>query len=185
MTVIVVSGKPGSGSTTISKKLAKKLNLDFFSSGLWFKQQFNNSLETKNETSSSLKGWHSEKGKSKDLHNKLDRLQRTIASKGDIVIDSKLGIHMLGDVADIKIWLEAPLSVRAARYSKRSENDIDTSIRELEEKEIAERTNWKNIYGFDYFSQRDKADLIIDTTDKSVDDIVDHIIRTGKSLGKI
>ncbi|MCD6215874.1 MAG: hypothetical protein DRP08_02435 [Candidatus Aenigmatarchaeota archaeon] len=184
MTTVIISGKSGAGSSTIGQLLAKKLGLDYFSLGKWYKQQFKMKSENE-ETDAAIKGWKSKEGSSKELHNKLDNIQLTLAKKGHIVIDSKLGIHFLKGLADFTVWLEASLPIRAARYAKRSKTDIDTAIKQLEEKESAERKSWKKIYGFDYFDQRNQADLVVDTSDKTPEEIVDHIIRVGRMRGLI
>lgn len=184
MTTIVISGKSGAGSSTVGQLLAKELGLDYFSAGKWYKQHFEMKKEEQ-ETDAAIKGWRSERGSSKELHNKLDEIQKTVAKKGNIVMESKLGIHFLRDLADFTIWLEAPVSVRAARYAKRSKIGINAALSHLEEKESAERRSWQKIYGFDYFDQRSDADLIVDTSDKTPEEIVNHIIRVGRMKGLI
>ncbi|MCD6557590.1 MAG: cytidylate kinase family protein [Candidatus Aenigmarchaeota archaeon] len=173
---IVVSGMPGCGSSTTAELLAKKLKMDFFSLGKYTKKQF----QDKGETQSAIKQWSTDIGSSKEFHQKSDAMQQSLAKHGNIVIESKLGIHFIGKLADLKVWLEAPIHVRAQRYAKRDNLKYDEALEMLEKKEAIERRKWKEMYGFDYFDQRKDADLVIDTSDKTPEEIVDQIIRMGK-----
>ena len=47
----------------------------------------------------------------------------------------------------------------------------------MKEKEKLERDNFQRIYGFDQFDLEKEADLIIDTTDKTPEEIVEEIIK--------
>ncbi|MBU5688211.1 MAG: AAA family ATPase, partial [Candidatus Aenigmarchaeota archaeon] len=70
MVVIAVSGLPGSGSSTLSKLLAEKLNLNYFSPGEYFKDHSNKS----NQTSKALDVFKSGKGKEKKFHESIDEM---------------------------------------------------------------------------------------------------------------
>jgi cytidylate kinase len=106
----------------------------------------------------------------------VEKLQQNIAKDGNTIIESKLGIRFIRN-ADFKIWLRAPPKIRAERYVERDKISLKDAIKILKEKEGSERKNWKRIYGFDYFDQEKEADLVIDTSDKSPEEIVDVIIK--------
>ena len=128
---IVISGMPGCGSSTTAELLAKKLKMDFFSLGKYTKKQF----QDKGETQSAIKQWSTDIGSSKEFHQKSDAMQQSLAKHGNIVIESKLGIHFIGKLADLKVWLEAPIHVRAQRYAKRDNLKYDEALEMLEKKE--------------------------------------------------
>ncbi|MBI5347366.1 MAG: cytidylate kinase family protein [Candidatus Aenigmarchaeota archaeon] len=175
MPVIVISGQPGAGSTTIGTMLAKKLKISFFSPGNYFKSH----SSAGNETDKMLDFWSTEEGKSEQLHRKLDDMQRFLAEKGNIVIVGKLSIHMIKK-ADLKVWLKAPLDLRARRTAKRDSMSMEETKRKMKNREQEERKRWKEIYGFDYFQQEKKADLVIDVSKKTPEQIVNKIIHAGK-----
>ncbi len=183
--VFVISGMPGCGSTTTGEMLAKKLGIKFFSIGHYFK-----SLSHKGkETERAVNLWKSDTGKNiqfnkKGNHNALEEMQIALAKSGNIVIESKLGIRFLKQYADFTIWLKASIHTRAERYSRRDNISVAEAVRLLEEKESLERGNFKKIYGFDFFMQEKEADIVIDTSSKMPEQIVDEIIRAMEKKRK-
>ncbi len=157
-TTIAISGPPGVGSSSLGKEIAKEMKLNFFSVGDVFKTQ----IKAKNQTEAALRVLKSKKGKSKNFHQELDKLQREIAKKGNVVIASKLAIFMLKDLASIKIWLKAPLKIRAKRVSKRDRISLEEAKEKIIEREKIERSLFKKIYGFDYFKQEKFADIVFE-----------------------
>ncbi len=183
--VIVISGMPGCGSTTAGKLLSEKLGIKFFSVGHYFKSLGHKGRETER----AVNLWKSDTGREvqfskKGSHNALEEMQIALAKSGDIVIESKLGIRFLKKYADFTVWLKAPLHTRAERYAKRDNIPVSEAARLLKEKESLERKNFKKIYGFDFFSQEKEADIVIDTSHKTPERVVDEIIRDMKKPEK-
>lgn len=177
---IVISGPPGAGTSTISKKLAEKLNLEYFSPGKIFKEMFEGK-----ESEAALEGWKTEKGSSKELHEKMDEIQTEKAKNGNVVICGKLAIHFLKDLADFKVWLKAPLEVRAKRVAERDEIDEKDALELLRKREEMERGGWKKIYGFDYFDLEKEADFVLDNSKLSVDETLEKIIEEMRRRGLV
>ena len=176
MVVIVISGQPGCGSTTTGKLLSEKLGTNFFSVGHYFK-----SLDKGKETEKAVKVWKSDAGKRLQFKKKgdlnyIEELQIALAKSGSIVIESKLGIKFLKDYADLKVWLKAPIKVRAQRVAKRDRIPLEEAVKILKEKEAIERRNFKKIYGFDFFQLEKEADIVIDTSSKTPRKIVAEIM---------
>lgn len=169
--VIAISGPPGTGTTTISKQLAKELNLDYFSTGKIFKSKYKGK-----EAECALKAWRSELGKSKNHHEYLDKLQLEKAKKENAVICGKLSVYILKDIAKFKIWIESPLEVRAKRVVVRDKIPFDEALNLIQERERVEREEWKKIYGIDYFESKNLADIVIDNSNKTVKETVKEIL---------
>lgn len=172
--VIVISGPPGAGSSTVSKQIAKKLKLEYFSFGELHKKMTAN--WEKMEAKAALDSWKTEGGASEKTHVERDAMQTNIAKRGNIVICGKLSIHFLRDLTHYKIWIDAPLNIRAVRSAKRDKIPIKEAKKHIWERENIERESWKKIYGFDYFDQKKDADLVIDSSKLSVEETVRKIV---------
>ncbi|MDI6798740.1 MAG: cytidylate kinase family protein [Candidatus Aenigmarchaeota archaeon] len=170
--VIVISGPPGVGTSSVAKRVAKELNLRYLSPGKIYKSFLN-----KKEAKAALDFWKTSFGKSRELHERLDEKQIKEAKKGNIVICGKLSIHFLKDIADYKIWLEAPLEIRANRTAKRDKISFKKAMEEISEREKTERKVWKEIYGFDYFSLKNEADFVLDTSNLTLEETMNKILK--------
>jgi len=175
---IVISGPPGSGSTSTALTLAKKLGLKCFSPGDLFKSY------SKQKKNRALDIWNVY-GMKKQFHYDLDEYQKEKAKKGNIVICGKLSIFILKDITDFKIWIECPLKVRAKRVAKRENISMIKAIDLVKKREEIERRTWKRIYDFDYFDSKNLADLVIDSSNKSVEEVVKEIMESMKNKGLI
>lgn len=173
MVVIVVSGVPGAGSSTVARLVADKLDLEFFSAGDYFKKLSKKHSEGEERT---MKFWQTEEGHSQELHEHIDSLTKRAADKGNVVIDAKIGIRILKERADLSVWLKASMVVRAKRHAKRGKVDSKNSLFYIEKRTRLERKHWREIYGFDYFDQEKEADLVIDSSSKSPEKIVEEIV---------
>ncbi|MEM5777627.1 MAG: cytidylate kinase family protein [Candidatus Aenigmatarchaeota archaeon] len=172
MVVIAVSGLPGSGSSTLSKLLAEKLNLKYFSPGEYFKNQ----SDKNNQTSKALDVFKIGKGKEKKFHESIDEMQKKFAREGNIVICGKLSILMLKDIADYKIWLDCSIEERARRTAKRDSISYEEALKAIKEREILEVEEWEKDYGIDYRKQREMADIIIDTSKMSEKEVLEKVL---------
>jgi len=175
---IVISGPPGAGSTRTALNLAKKLGLKYFSTGDLFKSY---SKQTKNQA---LDVWD-QFGKIRKFHQDLDEYMKQKAKKGNIVICGKLSVFLLKDLADFKVWIGSPLRVRANRVAKREAISMIRAMDQVKKREEIERKTWKRIYEFDYFDSKNLADLVIDSSDKSVEEVVREIMESMKDKGLI
>jgi cytidylate kinase len=170
--VIVISGPPGAGTSSIAREVAKRLNLRYLSPGKTYK-----SFLPKKEAEAALEFWKTRFGSSKELHERLDAYQVKEAKKGNIVVCGKLSIFFLKDIADFKIWVDAPLKVRAKRTAQRDKIPFKEALKQISEREMIERSKWKDMYGFDYFEQKNEADLILDNSKLTLKEAVDTILK--------
>jgi cytidylate kinase len=81
---------------------------------------------------------------------------------------------MAGDYADLRVWLDAPLDVRAARIADREGDEQETARRETKAREDSEKRRYKEYYGID-FSDRSIYDLAVNTARWSEDAVVDVV----------
>jgi CMP/dCMP kinase len=170
--IIAISGKAGSGKTTVAKTLAKELNLDHYSIGSLMR-----AMAKERKMSLRELGKMAEQDKSIDAE--LDRRQMELRSKDNFVIDGRLTAFFIPN-ADVKVFLECEDKVRAERILKderkeESSKAINEAISKIIEREKSEARRYKKYYNVDY-SDRKLYNLFIDTTKLSVKEAVDKIM---------
>ena len=194
---IVISGQPGTGSTTAARILSEKLSFRFFTTGQLFKDIAKGTVEeqdyypifkkicdeknlilpnmgSSNDSEAAIDLWKTDFGKSNAFHESIDDLQRELAKQGNIVLEGKMAIHLINN-AQIKIWLKSPLSSRAERSAERDDLKLQKAHSFLENREQIERKEFKRLYGIDPYEQENSADLVLDTTNLSQEQVVEKV----------
>jgi CMP/dCMP kinase len=169
---ITISGKAGSGKSTVAKLLSEKLKLKHYSIGDLMRAmakekgmgliELNKSAET-------------DKSIDLELDEKLKELGKT---KDDFVVDSRLAAFFIPN-ADVRVFLETEDKVRAARILKdKREHEESSDIHEMTEKisqrEKSEKKRYMTYYGVDY-SDRNLYNLVIDTTNMAPEQVIGQI----------
>ena len=97
-----------------------------------------------------------------DIDRKLDEAQKKVAKEKDnIILEGRLSGFLVD--ADLRIWLKAPVSVRAARISCRECKSAQKAAEETAEREMCERERYLNYYDID-IKDLSVYDIIIDST---------------------
>lgn len=97
----------------------------------------------------------------------------------DFVIDARLGWHFLPQ--SFKVFLEVDPSVAAnriyaaGRLSEQENIDLAETRRAIEARTESEAKRYRDYYELDYADHR-HYDLVVDTSDKSVDEVVELIV---------
>ncbi|MEM0121741.1 MAG: (d)CMP kinase, partial [Thermoprotei archaeon] len=111
MVVITISGPPGSGKSTVAKRVAELLGLRFVSAGQLFR-------EIAKTRGTDVVDLNKQAEQDFSIDRQVDARSLREADKGNVVIEG----HLTGWViekADLKIYLNAPLEVRAKRIAER------------------------------------------------------------------
>ncbi len=152
---ITVSGPPGSGTTTLAKALCGHFDLEHISSGDIFRS-------LAEERDISLAGFAEIAEKNHSIDKEIDDRQRKIAEKKDkILLEGRLSGWIVKN-ADLRIYLDAPLDIRAERIADREDKKISKAHEEIKEREASESKRYKKIYDID-ISDLSPYDLVIDT----------------------
>jgi len=69
---------------------------------------------------------------------------------------------MAGDYADLRLWLDAPLNIRATRIAEREEKPVDQAREETQARADSEALRYEEYYGID-IHDRSIYDLVINT----------------------
>lgn len=149
--IIAISGKSGCGNTTVSSIVADALDLRLIN---YTFHSIADEMGIDFEEVCRLAELDSE------FDYRIDKTQVALASRGNCVLGSRLAIWLLED-ADLKIYLDAPPEIRAARVREREGGDPDEVLRETVERDRRDRARYIKLYGIDV-DDFDVADTIID-----------------------
>ncbi|MBY9006263.1 MAG: cytidylate kinase family protein [Candidatus Lokiarchaeota archaeon] len=173
--IITISGFHGTGKSTIGKLLAKKLNLDYYSTGYAFR-------DLAEEINMTLEEFTIYAEKHPEIDEKLDEKVIKIGQTQDnIVIESLLSSYFLKDIAHFKILLRASLETRIRRMSLRDDSIYNEKIKETEMRERSEIERFKELYNIDIDNEEQKKeiyDMIIDTDNQTIEDVLNNILNT-------
>lgn len=176
--IITISGLHGTGKSTIGKLIAEKLGIQYYSTG----QAFRDLAQEMNMT---LEEFTKYVEKNPKIDERLDEKIEKIAQKGNIIIDSQLSGHILKTIADFKIILLCPLEIRVKRMAERDNTDYEKKLKETKLREKSELERFKSLYDIDLSDQETLKriyDLIINTENLTIEDIVEKILTKLKKL---
>ena len=169
---ITISGLPGSGTTTVAKIVAERLNLKLISAGEIFRQIAAKKGMTLEEFSK-----YAEENPEIDML--IDKTQRELAEKEkDVVVEGRLSGWMIKD-ADLKVWLFADAEIRYQRIAKREGKDLSVVKRETKEREEIEKRRYQKFYNIN-LDDWSIYDLIINSGKFSAEKIAEIIIEAIK-----
>ncbi len=171
--IVTISGRPGSGKSVVAARVAMTLGIPHVSAGDFMREMAAERGVSILELSRSAQN----RG---DIDREIDeRTIRLAEAGGDFVMDARLGWHFAPD--SVKVFLDvrpevAALRVFEARRGSEHENvDLDTTMRAIESRTESERERYLNYYGLDY-TDHDHYDLVIDTSDIGIDEVVTRIL---------
>ena len=168
---ITISGPPGSGKSTLSKILSVKLRLELVSMGDVFRKCAHDRCMSLDEFGQIAKC-------NEKIDREIDEMQKKIANEKDnILIEGRLSGFLVD--ADLKIWLKAPLEVRAERIAKRENKSLPKAMEETSEREDCERERYLKYYDLD-IKDLSVYDIVIDSSKWSAREISEIV---EKSVG--
>jgi cytidylate kinase len=171
--IITISGRPGSGKSAVAARVGQALGLEHVSAGDFMR-------EMAAEQGMSILEF-SRKAESREaIDNEIDaRTVRIASEKDDLVVDARLGWHFVPD--SVKVFLDVRPEIAAsrifgaARGSERENKSFDETVRAINERMESERRRYHSYYNIDY-ADLSQYDLVIDTSDKQIDDVVEEIV---------
>lgn len=154
--LITISGPAGSGKSTAAAALADSLGYEHVSGGDIFR-------ELADERGLSALELNKQAEEDDSIDRELDqRLRQVAAERDDLVLESRLAGWMAGEHADFRVWLDAPLSVRAERIAARESKSTDLARKETEERAGSEARRYQAYYGID-IDDLSIYDLVLNT----------------------
>lgn len=141
--LITVSGPPGSGKSTTAAALAERFGLTHTSGGDIFRA-------LADDKGISLEELNTRAEEDPAIDKQLDqRLQQTAIEQSELVLESRLAGWLAGDHATFRIWLTAPLDIRAERIADRENKPVQQALEETRRREASEKERYQEYYSID------------------------------------
>jgi cytidylate kinase len=175
--VITINGTPGSGKSTVAKKLAKKLNWPKFYGGGIRRIQAKSMGLTLTEYNKL-----GETDTSTDFE--VDNYLKQIAKKHrNCVIESRTAWYLIPN--SIKIYVDVDEKIGAARvfnelkkHNKRNEdkelNSLQAVLKSHQQRKLSDYKRYKKYYNFDLYN-KNNYDFILDTTNLNKKQVFDEV----------
>ena len=175
--IITISGKAGSGKSTVAKEVAKKLGLKHYSIGDLMRK-------IAKEKSMSLNKMSRLAEEDRSIDMELDKKTIGLRAAANFVIDGRLTAYFL-PYADLKVFLDCDDEVRAERILKDKRSDeksknLKELVKKIRQREQSERKRYSKLYKIDYRNKK-LYNLMIDTTNLSIKEVVDKIMNSARA----
>lgn len=173
--LISITGKLGSGKSTVCNILKDKYGFQIFSTGA-----------IQREYARKLGITTLELNKRMDENPNLDRdidsavTKMSIEHKGeDLIFDSRMAWHFAVETFKIFLTIDPMEAARRVMKNQRGTEeryiDVDDACAKLIERSTVERERFIEIYGVDYYDYNN-FNIVVDTTSRSPEEIVDIIM---------
>lgn len=171
--IITLSGRPGSGKSVVASRLAEALGVAHASAGDFMR-------EIARERGMSILELSRLAEEDDSIDAEIDaRTVRLAEEAEDLVVDARLGWHFVP--SSVKVFLEVSREVAARRIyearrgTERENVDLETTRGAIEARTESERERYLGYYGLDY-TDHGHYDLVVDTSDLTVEEVVDRIV---------
>lgn len=145
LTMVTVSGLPGSGTTTVCGLLHQRLGWRHINAGAIFRQ-----LASDAGVDLATYGRRAERDGSID--RSLDaRMVELARREGRAILEGRLAGWMASrhQLPALRCWLCAPLHVRAARVSRRDRQPLAAAMADMQQREASEAERYRAFHGID------------------------------------
>ena len=159
--ILTVSGEVGAGKSTVARSLARNLGLRYMSGGEMFREEARRrgvSLEALSRLAE----------QDSSIDRAIDHLQVTEARGGEIVVDSRLSGWLID--GNLRVWLRAPLEVRARRVAARDGMKVEGARADIESREASERRRYAALYQIN-LDDLTRYHVVLDTALWTAEDI--------------
>ena len=178
--LISITGKLGSGKSTICNILRERYGFEIFSTGT-INREFARSLGiTTLELNERLK---SDPALDKEIDGTVTRL--SIEKKDEkLVFDSRMAWHFAKDTFKIFLTIDpmeaATRVMKNQRGAEEHYDSVEDACQGLIKRSTVERERFIQIYGVDYYDHNN-FNLVVDTTNRTPDEIVAIIMENYES----
>lgn len=173
---ITISGLAGSGTTTVADLLSKELSMDVISAGEMFRT-------IAKEKSLQLGEFNKLAENNDDFDRGIDEKQGEEAMKREnVIVEGRLSGFFVPH-ADLKIWLKAPIEIRARRVAGREGIAYGEALFAMKNREQSEHKRYEHYYGIN-LDELSIYDLVIDSSRWRGNGIVEMILVAIEDIKK-
>jgi len=175
--LIIISGPPGSGKSSVAKILASSLKTEYVSAGMIFRKMAEEkklSLIELNKMAE--KDFNIDKAVDMELFN-------IIRTSKNLVVESHIAGWLFHNYSDLTVYLTASLHTRAQRVAKRDNMSEAEALDQIIKREESHRDRFLRYYGIDMLDLS-VFDLVINTENITPPSIVNVIVEylKGKQI---
>ncbi len=173
--LISITGRLGSGKSTICNMLKEKYGYQIYSTGA-VQREYARSLGISTlELNQRMK---EHPNLDAEIDNTVTRISLERCDE-DLIFDSRMAWHFAKNTFKIFLTIEPCEAARRVMANQRGDEehyaDESEACEKLVERSRVERERFMNIYGVDYYDYNN-FDLVIDTTQKTPEEILNIII---------
>ena len=172
--IITISGKPGSGKSTVARSLARRLDMPHRSAGDFMRRM---AVERGISVLGLSAIAESDGG---EIDREIDARTRELAeTETHFVMDSRLAWFFIP--RSVKVFLEVSLEVAAARIygdsrgGEMENTNLAATIAAVERRLASETARYHGYYGIDWLDPS-HYDLVVDTSDLDADQVAERIM---------
>lgn len=184
--IITLSGMPGSGKTTLAKRLKEALGFEHYYAG-------GMQRSIANDKGMTLEEWNAYCDTHPEADNEIDYYMERLGKTADnIIVEGRTAKHFIPDsvgifmLVDYKVGAERVMKEIAEKEGSRNEADaasVEEKARLMEQRAKTDRERYLSHYGVD-ISDPEMYDLLIDTTDMTIDEVFDKVLAFIKQMQK-
>lgn len=173
--IISLSGMLGSGKSTVGKLLAQKLNYTFYSTG-------NAQRKIAQERGLTTLELNQLSMTDKSIDEQIDSVFKTLVMENeDFVVDSRLAFFFIPSSFKVKLNIDTKIAAERifndkSRTEERAYKTIEEAEEDLKSRRSLEVERFKKLYNVDIDNEAN-FDLIIDTTNKTPEEICEKILK--------
>lgn len=177
--IITIAGEPGSGKTTIAEMLAKHLGWPEYYVGAMRRE----AAKKKNMT---LEEYNKLGEQNPTTDKEVDEWQKRLGQKEDnFIIQGRTSWYFIPN--SIKIYISVDPRVGAKRIfsqlqlkerigETRDYATVEDIVKSNKERIASDNKRYRQYYGIEAYDKKN-FDLVVDSTDKSADEVFDEIVQ--------
>ncbi len=170
---ITITGPPGSGKSTVARKLSERLDLKRYSAG-------DIRRDIARQEGMTLKELNKKDEKTHEADRAADEMLKRIGEEeDDFVAEGRLPAYFIPD--SIKIFLDVDPKVGAERVMKTRKglenySTVEEAQEKLAEREASDARRYRELYGIENYKDKSNFGLVIDTTNRKTEEVVEKIL---------